>query len=322
MNMKRLIIIIAVAVMMAFSGSGVFAQLYDIDDADSEMHDIAVALSNVFGPNLGGMSFIGEPVGYSFIPRFEFGVAGGVVLVPLEDVTAGTNLDLDIGSLARLPFPALAAHGKFSLGRIEIGGKIAGIPEIKDKDAGAGISNIVIGGKVRYRLLNFKTFGLKGGASVGGFYEYMKGYINLTQSESIWIDADNDGDADDGEIINTAGFETNWNAHTLGGEAQANLQLLIFNVFAGTRVSKSFGKAETVVAGTTDLVDHSGLGLVAEPLKPIDLSISEESKPDGIDMFLYGGAEVKILILNVTGRVGYNLNNKNYTIDGGLRMQF
>jgi hypothetical protein len=315
MNMKRLIIIVAVAAMMVLSGSMVFA--YEITDAESEMQDIAVALSNVFGPNLGGMSFIGEPVGYSFIPRFEFGVAGGVVLVPLEDVTTGTNLDLDIGDLAHLPFPAVAAHGKFSINRIEIGGKIAGIPEIKDKDAGAGISNIVIGGKVRYRLLNFKTFGLKGGASVGGFYEYMKGYLALNQSESMPVDIDDDG-TPEGTLTNEAGFETNWKAHTLGGEAQANLQLLLFNLFAGTRVSKSFGKAETTIAGTSTLTSSAPVvfpGLTT-------LSISEESKPEGIDLFLYGGAEVKILILTVTGRVGYNLNNKNYTIDGGLRMQF
>ncbi|KPJ80186.1 MAG: hypothetical protein AMS17_20845 [Spirochaetes bacterium DG_61] len=315
MNMKRLIIIVAVVAMMAFSGSMLFAQ-YDIDKAVSDIQEIAVALSNVFGPNLGGMSFIGDPVGYSFIPRFEFGVAGGAVLVPLEDVTTGTRLDLDIGGFARLPIPAVAAHGKFSIGRIEIGGKIAGIPEIKDKDVGAGISNIVIGGKVRYRLLNFKTFGLKGGASVGGFYEYMKGYLALTQSESMPVDIDDDG-TPEGTLTNAAGFETNWNANTFGGEAQANLQLLLFNLFAGTRVSKSFGKAETTIAGSSDLTGGAGITTGSTTL-----SISEESKPDGIDMFLYGGAEVKILILTVTGRVGYNLNNKNYTIDGGLRMQF
>jgi hypothetical protein len=91
----------------------------------------------------------------------------------------------------------------------------------------------------------------------------------------------------------------------------------LFNLFAGTRVSKSFGKAETTIAGSSDLT--GGAGITAGSTT---LSISEESKPDGIDMFLYGGAEVKILILTVTGKVGYNLNNKNYTIDGGLRMQF
>jgi hypothetical protein len=318
-NTKKMILIAVFAAVLILPGSFVFAQDYSLSDAEDEMRDIAIALSNTIGPNLGGMSFIGEPVGYSFTPRFEFGVAGGAVLVPLEDITAGTSLDLDIGELPRLPIPAIAAHGKFSIGRIELGGKVAGIPEISDKDAGAGISNLVIGGKVRYRLLNFKSFGLKGGASVGGFFEYMKGYISLTASESTPIDFDEDG-TPDGYISNTGGFKTDWNSSTFGGEAQANLQLLIFNLFAGTRLSKSFGKVETTLTGTGNVTD-AGTAPVIET-GPVIFSVTEESKPDGIDMFLYGGAEVKILMLTVTGKVGYNLNNNNYTIDGGLRMQF
>jgi hypothetical protein len=321
MKTTKLLILIAVcAAALLIPRSIIFAQAYDIDEAEADMVEIAQALSNTFGPNLGGMSFIGEPVGYSFTPRFEVGIAGGAVLVPLEDIVAGTSLDLDIGDLDRLPIPAIAAHGKFSIRRIEIGGKIAGIPEISDKDAGAGISNIIIGGKVRYRLLNFKTFGLKGGASVGGFYEYMNGYVTLTQSDEIDIDVNEDGTVD-GQITNTAGFKTEWNSSTFGGEAQANVQLLIFNIFAGTRLSKSFGKAETVLSGTTTITAIDPLW-VDDSVPSATLSITEESKPDGIDTFLYGGVEVKILMLNVTGKIGYNLSNKNYTIDGGVRMQF
>jgi len=320
MKTTKLLILIAVcAAALLIPGSFLFSQDYSLADAENEMREIAVALSNTFGPNLGGMSFIGEPVGYSFTPRFEVGIAGGAVLVPLEDIAAGTSLDLDIGDLDRLPIPAIAAHGKFSIRRIEIGGKIAGIPEISDKDAGAGISNIIIGGKVRYRLLNFKTFGLKGGASVGGFYEYMNGYVTLTQSESTPIDYDEDG-TPDGYIENAAGFKTEWNSSTFGGEAQANVQLLIFNIFAGTRLSKSFGKAETVLSGTGNITD-AGTGPVIEE-GAVLFNVTEESKPEGIDTFLYGGVEVKILMLNVTGKIGYNLSNKNYTIDGGVRMQF
>ena len=313
--MKKIILTVFIAALLIVPGSLVFAQ-YTIDSAKTEMALIADALSGIIGPNLGGMSFLGEPVGYSFIPHFEVGIAGGMVLVPVDDITAGTHMDLNFEDLTFFPIPGVGAHGKFAIKRLEFGVKIAGIPELGSDKAGAKVSNIILGGKVRYNLYNFKTLAIKGGVSVGGFYEYMKGNLLLTDSASIMIDVNEDG-TDDGKLTNTAGFDTTWNANTFGGEAQANLQLVMLNFFAGTRVSKSIGKAETVVEGSSTL---SGAG----PISPgsTTVSISKEAKPAKIDAFVYGGAEVKLFVLTISTKAGYNVTNKSYTFDGGVRLQF
>ncbi len=319
MKGKKLFFIGALVALLVLPGTMIFAQ-YDMAQAVSEMTGIATQLADVFGPNMGGISYIGDPIGYSFVPRFEIGIAGGIAVVPLTDVTEGSKMSLDFGGLGVFPIPTIAAHGKFTVRRIEIGGKIAGIPELEGDKGGTAVSNIVLGGKVRYKIFDFKKFALKGGASVGGFYEFIKGNLLLTDSDTIEIDADGEGTVD-GELTNATGFDTTWMGHTIGGEAQANLQLLMFNFFAGSRVSKSFGKAESVVEGTSSLAPVAGATFpVATDSQSV--SISEEAEPEGIDVFAFGGVEAKISILTITGRFGYNFTNENYTVDGGVRLQF
>ena len=313
--MKKIILTVFIAALLIVPGSLVFA--YTMTDATTEMGLIAEALSGIFGPNLGGMSFLGEPVGYSFIPHFEVGIAGGMVLVPVDNITADTQMNLNFGSLTFFPLPAAGVHGKLSIKRLEFGAKIAGIPTLGSEKSGASVSNIILGGKVRYNLYNFKTLAIKGGVSVGGFYEYMKGGLLLTDSNEIPIDVGDDGTVD-GTLTNAAGFDTTWNANTFGGEAQANLQVLILNFFAGTRVSKSIGEVKTVVAGSSELIPNNAL--VTGGTETV--SISKEAKPADIDIFIFGGAEVKIAILTATVKAGYNVNNKNFVFDGGVTLQF
>ncbi|MBA7611675.1 hypothetical protein ES703_18903 [subsurface metagenome] len=313
--MKKIILTMFIAALLIFPGSLAFA--YDMTEAKAEMGLIAEALSGIFGPNLGGMSFLGEPVGYSFIPHFEVGIAGGMVLVPVDDITADTKMALIFGGLPRCPIPAAGAHVKFAIKRLEFGVKVAGIPDLEFEEKGIEVSNIILGGKVRYNLGDFDVFALKGGVSVGGFYEYMKGSLLLTDSKSVSIYVDED-DNPDGTLTNDAGFDTTWNANTFGGEAQANLQVLMLNFFAGTRVSKSIGKAKTVVSGSSELINLTGsVTGSTEPVK-----ISGEAKPAKIDVFIFGGAEVKIAILTATVKAGYNVNNKYWAGDLGLRLQF
>ncbi len=319
MNGKKLIIITSMLIFCALPAASIFAQ-YDITDAENEMRDVASAVSDLIGPNLGGMSSLGDPVGYAIIPHFEVGVAGGVVFVPADDIAAGTGLDIGFDGKSYFPLPSIAAHGKFTLKRLEFGGKVGGIPTIEAKKAGVSVQNLVIGGKVRYRLLNFNTFALKGGLSVGGFYEYMNGELAFIGSQTIPVDLNDDGTAE-GEIRNEAGLESVWSSHTFGGEAQANLQVLFLNLFAGARLSKSFGKAETSVGGSSSLVDTGGgPALITEDTTTI--SITEEGKPEGIETVLYGGAEFKLLFMTITARGGYNLKNEAIHVEAGARVQF
>lgn len=321
MNWKKLIIITSILIFCALPAASIFAQFYDFAEAENEMRKAASAVSDLIGPNLGGMSSLGDPVGYAIIPHFEVGIAGGVVFVPADDIAADTGLDIGFDGKAYFPLPSIAAHGKFTVKRLEFGGKLGGIPTIDAKKAGVSVQNLVIGGKVRYRLLNFNTFALKGGVSIGGFYEYMNGELAFIGSQTIGVDVDDNG-TDDGEIQNEAGIESVWNSHTFGGEAQANFQVLFLNLFAGARVSKSIGKAETSAGGSSTLVDTNGAdGITFEPGSQT-ISITEEGKPEGIETVLYGGAEFKLAFLTITARGGYNLSNEAINVEAGARVQF
>ncbi len=321
MKTRPFVLILFAAVLLLFAGTFNFAQAqYNMDEAEVELAIMAEQLSSIFGPNLGGMSYIGDPIGYYIIPRWEVGLAGGVVVVPVQDISEGTKMSLNFGGMNYFPIPAAGAHGRFTIKRFEFGLKVAGIPPVENKDAGAKIANIIIGGRVRYKIFDFSRSGIKGGVSAGGFYEYMRGSLELTDSDNMPIDVNDDG-VTDGYMISDTTFDTNWRAHTMGGEVQANIHLWLLNFFLGSRVGKSLGSAETVVEGTSEIINTDPpSGLVTPGSKLI--SISKVKNPADIDVFVFGGVEFNIFKLTITGKAGYNITNENYTIDGGVRLQF
>jgi hypothetical protein len=321
MRKKTALIPIFVSALLLLPSVFAAAQ-YDFAAAEDDLNQAAEALSSIFGPNLGGMSYVGDPVGYSIVPRVEFGISGGMVFIPLENINTGTDLALDfgdMGKLAALPIPAAGAHAKLTISKkFEMGVKVAGIPEINNEDAGASINNLIIGGKFRYNLLNFKLPLIKGGISVGALYEYMNGGIMLTESDSSTVDADDNPSTPNGTLTTTGNLDTKWTSNTFGGEAQANLQVIFLNFFLGTRVSKTFGKATTSLNGTSTLTAGDGISPFTDEL----VDITQESKPQGIDPYVFGGVELKILGLVLTGRGTYNVKNDNYIVESGLRLQF
>jgi hypothetical protein len=322
MRKKSLLFFILVSALLFIPAVFAAAQ-YDLSDATDDLNQVADALSSIFGPNLGGMSYVGDPVGYSVVPRVEFGISGGMVFVPLENINTGTDLDVDfgdMGKLAALPIPAASAHAKFTISKkFEMGVKVAGIPEIKNEDAGVSISNLIIGGKFRYNLLSYKAPLIKGGISVGALYEYMNGGILLTQSGSTTVDPDDNPATPNGTLTTTGELNTEWNSNTFGGEAQANLQVIFLNFFVGTRVSKTFGKATTSLKGTSTL---EGDPSIFDEFTDELVDVTQEAKPQGIDPYVFGGVELKILGLVLTGKGTYNVKNESYIIESGLRLQF
>jgi len=162
---------------------------------------------------------------------------------------------------------------------------------------------------------------IKGGVSVGALYEYMSGGLSMTASDTIPIDVAGLGDAEDGTFTTTTGFETVWKSGTIGGEVQANLQVLFLNLFLGSRVSKTIGKSTTTMKGTGTLTGD-GSGVVVTGPTVTTVNASQTEKPTGIDPYLFGGLELKLLGLVLSGKGTYNFKNENFVIDGGLRFQF
>jgi hypothetical protein len=322
---KSWVALIVFALILVGPSVSLFA-LYNFTNAENDLSIIAQGLSDIFGPNIGSMTFIGDPVGYSTIPHLAIGVAGGIAFVPTENISLGTSLEYDFGDIKAIPLPAVGAYGKINLKGLEIGAKLAGIPQIENKEAGLEINNMIIGGKVRLRIIDKKLAVMRMGLSIGGFFDYINGNISMIGRDTIDIMEDisvpQDGVKEKiGTITTETGFKTVWKGFSTGGEAQANFQLLLFNIFVGGRVGKSFGKATTEIGGSTKLTPLPGFELYVDDITD-EITISKEAKPEGIEVNLFGGAEVKLLIFSLGVRGGYNINNGNFTVDGGARLQF
>jgi hypothetical protein len=322
--MKKIIfVLIMTASVLCIPVSVGFAQPYDITEATGDLQVIAESLSNLFGPNIGSMTFLGDPVGYSTVPHFAIGIAGGAALVPASSINSGSSAQLDLGDLSYLPLPAVGAVGKANIKGFELGLKVAGIPTIQA--GGAQVNSLILGGKVRYRLLDKKFVLVRLGASVGGFYEYTTGNVTFVDQTTMPVYEDVDTDGQDEHIANlntTAGFASEWSGSTVGGEAQVNAKILFFNIFAGARLSKSFGNAKTVMDGVTSLTAQPGYGAFVTDDPGTATSISTEAGPSGVDTTAFGGVEFKILPVTVAARGSYNIKSENYTVDAGARLQF
>ena len=314
-TMVVLVMIASVLVVPAGMGFG-----YDTIEATGDLEVIAESLSDLFGKNIGSMTFLGDPVGYSTVPHFAVGVSGGVTLVPADNISAGSSAQLDLGGLSYLPIPAIGAVGKANIKGFELGVKVSGIPNIAVE--GTRINSLILGGKVRYRLLDKKMVLVRLGASIGVFYEYATGNVSFVDQTTMPVMEDIDMDGNDehvGDLTTTAGFDTKWSGSTVGAEAQANAKILFFNIFAGGRLSSSFGSSSTNLSGDSTLVSYhpsvSG-GTIS------DLDINTEAGPSGLNTMVFGGVEFKILPINIVARGSYNFKNENITADLGARLQF
>jgi hypothetical protein len=140
----------------------------------------------------------------------------------------------------------------------------------------------------------------------------------------VMEDVDFDGQEEHiADLVTTAGFDTEWSGSTVEGEAQVNAKILLFNIFVGGRLSKSFGEAKTDLTGESTLAAQPGFeGFVTETPVPEPVDINTSAGPSGVDTVAFGGVEFKILPLNIVARGSYNFKNENFTGDLGARLQF
>jgi len=311
--------------------------VFDTNDFTSGMGGITESTADFLAESLGGMSYLGDPVGYATVRHLAIGVAGGAVLVPIKNLTIpeGTAIDIDFGDLTYIPIPVVGAYAKIAFKRLELGAKLAGFPTYEQDPI--SVQNMIVGGKVRYRLAGFNLSMIKGGVSVGALAEYMKGNLDITQKDGFPIDG-SDVDSGDptvneqiagqtiGYVTTEAGIQNSWSAITFGGEAQANFQVLFLNFFTGARVSKTSGSAKSEFSGTVTFIEEPEFAeyeLIDTSVNNETITpISNETKASGIDIYGFGGLEVKILILTVTARGSYNFSNEVLSVDGGVRLQF
>ena len=324
MKIKRTILIIGMIILLLIPASFAFSQ-YDITKAEQDMKSLVNGMSDLFAKSLGGMSYVGDPVGYAFIKHFSIGIGGGAVLIPTSNLEfASEGLDIDFGDLKYIPIPTASAFAKFSIRRLEFGFKLGGIPQY-DVD-NFSIHNMILGGKVRYNIGSFNLVFIKGGVSAGALFEYMSGGLDYSTSTGYPVYVDVDGTSTHvADVTTTASLQNSWKSGTVGGEAQANFQVLFLNFFVGSRLSKTFGTADSSIDGKVTLTptDSSFVDSGSVSSKSsTELSTSASNKAPGIEVYGFGGAEFKLFIFTITARGSYNFIGKTLSADVGARLQF
>jgi len=328
---KPILALLIGAALMMVPGSALLAFDYTSAEVQEDLESVAQNLSDLFGNNLGSIAMIGDPVGFSTIPRFEIGVAGGSVFVPLKNLNTGTDAVYDFGGTAYAPIPSIGAHMKVNLFGFELGAKVAGIPpfQLSSENFSGEIQSMVIGGKLRYEILDKKVAALRFGLSAGGFYEYTKGNLGLSMRESFAVYEDVDptqaGEEYIADLLTTSAFDTSWKGHTLGGEVQGNMKVLFINIFAGGRLSTSWGQASTALIGdaTATVREEYKSGPYQVNVNPSEsVEVTTETVPSGLGFYGFGGLEFKIFPLVLGARGGYNFSNQVITLDLGARLQF
>ena len=330
--MRKSIIILTILLFLLFASvPALFAQDYSSDDVLADMESIAQSFSTLFGDNVGSISMIGDPVGYSVIPHFAVGITGGFVFVPIENINTDPDLQYDLGGLRHTPVPSVGVQLKLTLNKFELGAKLAGIPQIDLSKVSKGeldgqLQNVVIGGKLRYGIIDKHKGIFQYGVSAGGFYEFTKGSLGLNLNETFEVYEDvnplTPGDEHVANLLTSNAFDSTWRGHTVGGEAQGNVKILFVNLFAGGRLSTSWGKATTSIAGDVTVQPEAGYeGFVSASLTE-SVDVTTEAGPSGLDVYGFGGLEFKILPVIVGVRGGYNFSNQVITLDLGTRLQF
>ena len=321
MKISKTIMVIGVVILILIPATLVFSQ-YDPSSALSDMEPLVNGMSDLFAKSLGGMSYVGDPVGYAFIRHLAIGIGGGAVLIPTENLELATEgLNIDFGDLKYIPIPTASAFAKFSIKRLEFGFKLGGIPKYDIENF--SIQNMILGGKIRYNLRSFNLLFIKGGVSAGVLFEYMSGGLNYSTSTGYPVYLDVNGENKKvGTVTTTAELENSWKASTVGAEAQANFQLLFLNFFVGSRLSKTFGTADSSLIGDATLnADPTYSGFIT-PGNIEDISVSASNKAPGIEIYGFGGAEFKLFFITITARGSYNFTGKTLSADIGARLQF
>ena len=319
MKIKRTILIIGMVIALLVPASFAFSQ-YTPTTATQDMQSLVNGMSDLFAKSLGGMSYVGDPVGYAFIKHFSIGIGGGAVLIPTSNLKfASSGLNIDFGDLKYIPIPTASAFAKFSIRRLEFGFKLGGFPQYSTN--GLTVHNMILGGKVRYNIGSFNLVFIKGGVSAGALFEYMSGGLNYstTSGYPVYLEGTS---TQIGYVTTTATLQNSWKAGTIGAEGQANFQVLFLNFFVGSRLSKTFGKADSSISGDATLIANSGYSDYITGGSMGKVTTSSSNKAPGIEVYGFGGAEFKLFFLTITARGSYNFTGKTISADVGARLQF
>jgi hypothetical protein len=108
MKPRMVVVILCICVLCVIPVGAGFGQ-YDFSDATADLKILAQGMSDLLAPNLGSVTFLGDPTSMTTVRNFSLGVSGGTVLVPIENFDIPDSLDFDVSGFTYEPIPAIGA---------------------------------------------------------------------------------------------------------------------------------------------------------------------------------------------------------------------
>lgn len=279
------IIFLAIFLLAAFPA---FSQSLNTDTLNAATDSFADSLSfySTVGLNWSD-AYIGQ------LPHFGVGVSlGGITIA--KDIPLGASFFEGIGSI----LPAWTVEfrvGGFKI-PIDIGLKIGILsPELSKSiidgiypDSGFSFDYFLLGGEIRYALIDKKVFPIK--VSVGLGVNYLKGGVSTANSG---IQFNND---------NVSELEIQWNTWNFELNAQVSFPFLIITPYLG--VGGSFSMTKTTFEISYNSIKE-------------DFSFS----PNRLNLRAFGGFSINMVVVRFDLTGMYNILNGSLGATAGLRFQ-
>ena len=315
--------IIAIILVLGVSISGMAQTLKQLQDSvDDFSKTLAKALP--FNSSLGlnwSDAYIGKLVP-STPPHFGVGASFGITTMELPVINAmmenfGYSVPLNIGRMILPAYTAEARIGGIFL-PFDLGVKFGYLPPLAIWGKDINFDYLLVGGDIRYKLLDLKLIKISLGAGVN----YLRGSISAKVGSDPSIEYD-------GYTItfNNPEVKLKWQTTSLDFKVQTSFHFFIITPYIGLGGSVAWSKAgysvDASINNTGSLQDIQDY-LNQYGLDGIDISnigISSVIKNRAFSFRTFGGLSLNLALFRIDFTGLYSFRDKNFGASVGLRFQ-
>jgi opacity protein-like surface antigen len=279
-------------------------------------------------------------------PHFGIGITTGFTTMNFDSLNGLLNM-------FKTPFPEIVNVGGFSLPAYTIDARLGGFflpfdigvkfgflnfnPDLingllKTDIPGFNMDYLLIGGDIRYALVNGKTIPFK--LSVGAGFNYLKGGMSMPVPGTSDISFNvPDGAGNLTLIVPKPELGLNWETKTLDFKAQTSFKLLVITPYIGIGASHAWSSAGYGITSKVKVTDENGdeVPLDSDTKKKIEAfgidgvnerGFSQVNELTGWSFRTFGGFSINLPFVkfDITGM--YDFLSECYGFTFGARLQF
>ncbi|MCK4542137.1 MAG: hypothetical protein KAU17_07890 [Spirochaetales bacterium] len=320
----------------------VVGQTMDVDVIEEQFGIFAEAVAGTLPMTAGiGLSWSDPYIGK--FPHFGVGLSLGFAGIPQESFSAvfaaipgapDPLADLNLPAVIGIPFPAYSLDGRiggFGL-PFDIGIKIGFIPEKLGDESllpeGMGLDYFMIGGDLRYALLEEKT--LIPEIAIGAGYTHLRGSIGVPMGADVVVQNLDVGTETYYLELTQPNLAFDWQTDVIEAKVQIAKKILFIRPYLGAKASYAISKAGGGFKSALQISDggayhditqeeidaitayYEALGQPAPDLSSTGFVIFEDAS--GWSYQAFGGVSFNLFFLHLDTQVMYNFLSK--TIGG------